>query len=198
MLQAIILNEEIGKISAYKDNGERCSFLMESFISGSDYMKSWNELYEMTKIKKEEIMEIAKEFLDKNRVEIYKKQGIDTTVRKVEKPTIHQVELNRGKQSDFVKNWNSISTNSIAPVYANFETDIKKSEIGPAKFLYVKNKDNRLFTMHYWFDYGNFHSKTLSFALKYLKFLGTSTKSAEEISKELYMLGCSFNTYPRR
>jgi len=40
---------------------------------------------------------------------------------------------------------------------------------------------------------GNNHDKALGTAFSYLSYLGTSTKTAEEIRSELYRLACSFN-----
>lgn len=195
LLKAIILNEEISKIRGYKENTSRAFMLLESFVNGSGYMKSFNELWEMSRVRKEEIMEIAREFLDRDRVEVFKREGVDTTIQKITKPEISPVELNRDKQSAFVSEWLKEESESIAPVFPNFETDIQKAQIGPATLYYVANTDNRLFTLEYRIEAGRFHDKKLPLALNYLKFLGTADMSADDVSKEMYALGCSFNAY---
>lgn len=192
LLKAIILNEEISKITAFKDNSQRCNFLMESFIFGTGYQKAYNELWEMQKMRKEEIQEFALEFLNKDRVEVFKRQGQDSFTNKIVKPEINPVELNRDKQSDFVTQWLEEETEPIAPVFADFN----KIEHLKAKGIdvhYVLNSENRLFTLQYIYNYGRFHNKNLPIAMKYLALLGTETSTAEEISKKLYSLGCRFS-----
>jgi len=194
LLLAILLNEDISRISGFKDNGTRCNILMESFVNGTGYQKTFNELWEMKKIKKEEIMEIAREYLGNDRVEIYKRKGEDSTIEKITKPEIHAVELNRDKQSEFVTRWLAETTNPIAPVYADFEHKITKDKINNnCEVFYVKNTENRLFNLVYRFEYGRFHNKALPMAMEYLKYLGTKSNSADDFSKKLYALGCKFN-----
>jgi predicted Zn-dependent peptidase len=154
LLKAILLNEEISQLGNFKENQNRAFFLMESYINGLGYQKSWNELWEMKKVTKEEIMEIANEFLNQDRVEVFKRKGVDSTVTKIEKPTISSVELNRDKQSNFVTEWLAEETDAIKPVYANPEKDITRGKLGNATLHYVKNKDNRLFAMSYLYAYG--------------------------------------------
>ncbi len=193
LLLAILLNEDIGRIAGFKDNANRTGFLMQSFINGSGYQKAYNELWEMRKIRKQEIMELASEYLGNDRVEIYKLVGEDTTVLKIEKPEIHPVELNRDKRSDFVSQWLAQPFAPIAPVFAEFDKKIKTENVGEiCPLYYVKNSDNRLFNLEYRYEYGRFHNKALPMALDYLKYLGTSSVSAEEFSKKMYALGCNF------
>jgi predicted Zn-dependent peptidase len=192
LVKAILLNEEISKLGQYKENSNRAFFLMESYISGLGYMKLWNEQWEMKKITREEIVEIANEFLNRDRVEVFKRKGTDTSVVKIEKPQINSVELNRDKQSEFVTEWLAEESDAIKPVYANLETGISRGKIGNADLHYVKNKDNRLFTLWYEYDYGRNHNKILPYIGEYLKYVGIPGMNAEQISKKMYSLGCSF------
>lgn len=192
MLKAIILNEEIQQLAGLKSNSNRAYFLMESYINGQGYQKSWNELWEMAKVRKAEIMEIANEYLSQDRVEVFKRKGIDSNVQKIVKPEISSVELNRDKQSPFVTDWLAEKTDNIKPVYADLSNGFKKGQAGPVEVFYVANKDNRLFTLTYRYDFGRFHSKALPFAMDYIKYLGVPGMTAEQISMKMYMLGCSF------
>lgn len=190
LLNAIILNEEINKIREFKDNAARCHFLMESFVNGMGYQKAYNQLWEMQKVNKLEIQEIAAEFLNRDRVEIFKKEGKDE-VAKVEKPEIHPVELNRDKQSPFVTQWLAEKTNPIVPVFADFNF-IEQLTAGKIPVDYVKNNENRLFHLEIRYEVGKNHNKALPLALDYLSLIGTQSHSAQEISQRLYGLGCKF------
>lgn len=59
--------------------------------------------------------------------------------------------------------------------------------------MYIQNNTNPLFSLYYVFDMGNNNDKALGAAFNYLNYLGTSTKTAEEIKSELFQLACSFN-----
>lgn len=192
LMAAILLNEEISQIAQLKDNASRGYFLMESYINGQGYQKFWNELWEMKKISKAEIQEIAEEFLNRDRVEVFKRKGVDSSAQKIEKPEISSVELNRDKQSAFVTDWLAEETEDIKPVYADFDQGMQREKVGPATLHYVKNRDNRLFTLTYRFEYGRYHNKTLPFAMDYLRYLGIPGMTAAEISKKMYALGCNY------
>lgn len=191
LLKAIILNEEISRINNFKDNANRCYFYMEAFINGESYQDAYNELWEMQRMRKEEIMEIAAEYLNKDRVEIFKREGKDSSIAKITKPEIHPVALNRDKQSEFVTRWLAEETEPIAPVYADFSM-VKQGKAGEMDVYYVRNTQNRLFTLEYRYEYGRFHNKKLPLAMKYLSLAGTAEMSAEEIGKKMYSLGCKF------
>lgn len=194
MLKAIILNQDISKIEEYKENAARCYFLMESFVNEIDYQQSANELYEMSKITKEEIMDFVNEYLAKNRVVVYKRKGETPQREKIEKPLIHPVELNRDKQSEFVKSWLSKPAQKMAPVYFKAES-VLKQKVGSSPLYYVRNTENRLFKMEIRFDYGTRHDLKTDILTDILYLSGTKTKSQEDISKKLFSLGCNFSTF---
>lgn len=194
MLKAILLNEEIRQLEAYKDNGSRTGFLMTTYVNGIDYRVAASELALMAEIKKEEIMAVANEYLANDRVVIFKRKGEAAKATKIDKPEIHSVELNRDKQSEFVKNWLAQESEPMKPVF--FETsNVSKSKIGAANLYYVKNNDNKLFDLTIRFNQGGYNDKRLGLLFSYLKYLGTKKYSAEAFSKEMYAIGCSFNAF---
>jgi predicted Zn-dependent peptidase len=194
MLKAIILNQDISKLEEYKENSARCYFLMESFVNEIDYQQSANELFEMSKITKAEIMDFVNEYLGKNRIVVYKRKGETPKREKIEKPLIHPVELNRDKQSDFVKNWLSKPASKMQPVYFN-PSSVAKHKIGKTRLYHVKNTENRLFKLEIRFDYGTRHDLKTDILTDFLYLVSTKNKSQEQISKQLFSLGCSFSTF---
>ncbi len=194
MLKAILLNEEIRLLESYKDNGSRTGFLMTTFVNGVDYRVAASELALMSEVKKEEIMAVANEYLNNDRVVIFKRKGEAVKATKIDKPEIHPVELNRDKQSEFVKNWLGQSTEPLKPTF--FEASkVTVYNLGAAKVYYVKNDDNKLFNLTWRFKQGGYHDKRLGLLFSYLKYLGTKKMSSEQFSKEMYALGCNFNSY---
>lgn len=194
LVKAIILNEEISRLEQFKENSNRGFFLMESFINGQGYQKQWNEFWAMKQLTREDIMEVAGEFLDRERVEVFKRRGTDSTVSKINKPEISSVELNRDKQSAFVTEWLEEETQSLNPVYADLKGGIVNTQLGKSGVRYVKNTENRLFALSYVYAFGKNHNKTLPLAMQYMRYAGISGMIAEQISKKMYALGCNFYT----
>jgi predicted Zn-dependent peptidase len=194
LVKAIILNEEISRLEQFKENANRGFFLMESFINGQGYQKQWNEFWAMKQLTKEDIMEVAKEFLDRERVEVFKRRGTDSAITKINKPEISSVELNRDKQSAFVTEWLEEETRSLTPVFANVKDGIVHTALGKAPVHYVKNGENRLFAMSYVYAYGKNHNKALPLAMQYIRYAGIAGMNAEQISQKMYELGCNFYT----
>lgn len=192
MLDAILLNEEISNISKYKDNQSRCFFLKDAYVQGIDYRDAYNDLAAMREMNKDYIVDFANLFLNQDRVVIYKRKGESVVTEKIEKPEIHSVELNRDKQSQFVKQWLAVPAKPIQPVAVNLNEVVKREYVGPAVLNYVQNTENRLFNLSYRYDYGKWHNKSLSLVAPYMKLVGTKGYSAANISKAFYRWGCNF------
>ena len=193
LLKAIILNKEIEKIRAFDENESRCFLLKDAFIQGLDYRDKINELNMMKEMKKEYLVDFANAFLNVDRVVIYKRKGDKSVSEKIEKPEIHSVELNRDKQSAFVKNWLAVPSAQIKPELVDLKKEISTQYVGPAVMRYVKNKDNRLFNLSYRYDYGKWHNKWLDLIPAYLSYVGTDGYTATDISHAFYRWGCSFS-----
>jgi predicted Zn-dependent peptidase len=192
MRDAILLNEEISNISKYKDNQSRCFFLKDAYVQGIDYRDAYNDLAAMREMNKDYIVDFANLFLNQDRVVIYKRKGESVVTEKIEKPEIHSVELNRDKQSQFVKQWLAVPAKPIQPVAVNLNEVVKREYVGPAVLNYVQNTENRLFNLSYRYDYGKWHNKSLSLVAPYMRLVGTKGYSAADISKAFYRWGCNF------
>ena len=62
--------------------------------------------------------------------------------------------------------------------------------------LYKQNTTNDLFYLRYIFEMGNNNDKKLGTAAQYLRFLGTSDMTLEQLNSKFYGLACSFNVSP--
>lgn len=192
MLKAIILNQEISQIGQYKENTSRCFMLKDAFIQGVDYRDAFNELAYMKAMSKNYIVDFANDMLNIDRVVIYKRKGEPAAAEKIVKPEIHSVELNRDKQSDFVKNWLLIPTRPILPEVVDLRKVIQKKYVGPAVIMYTQNTQNRLFSASYRYNIGKWNNNRLGLIGPYLKLVGTDGYSAAQVSQTLYRWGCSF------
>jgi predicted Zn-dependent peptidase len=195
IIKAIAANFKLNAIQGLENNTSRAYGLLGSFISSK--ATNWNDEAAINdalgNVTKQEVMDFAKKYCGDGYVVVNKRKGPDPSIKKVDKPAITPVEVNREAQSEFLKAVNTTPMASIEPKWLDFSKDMKKGKIGNLDALYVQNIDNDLFRMAYRFDMGSWNSKILPIALQYLQFVGTDKMNADQISTEFYRLASSFN-----
>ncbi|MEC7863715.1 MAG: insulinase family protein, partial [Bacteroidota bacterium] len=152
-----------------------------------------NEMIELEKITKQDIIDFTKARYTDNYIVVYKRNGDDKSVMKVVKPAITPVSVNREDESEFKRNLLAEETKDIEPVFLNFDTDIQKSNVGDVDLIYKENSENERFKLNYILDMGTDHDKRLALAVDYLKFLGTPDMTPSDKAKEFYKLGCELS-----
>jgi predicted Zn-dependent peptidase len=194
LIKAIVANYKLSELQGLDDNDTRANSMMNSFIlhKGQGWDKDVAFLDEMAKVTRQQVIDFVNKYLNSNYVGVYKRKGDDKNVQKVEKPTITPVSVNSEDQSAFAKKIESMPTSDIKPKWMDYDKEISKSKIGNAEVLYVQNKDNDLFRLHYRFDVGNYNDRKISIAANYLQYIGDGKNSAEDISKQFYNLACNF------
>ena len=196
LLTSIVNNEKKNVIEQNEKYSSRAYMLMDNFTANEDWKRQVAYVDFLSSIKKSDIVAFANKYLGDNYVAVYKRQGEDKNVVKVDKPPITPVEVNREAQSDFLKMVNAMPEQKIEPVWLDYQKDIQRAQSGPYEILAVKNEDNSLFRINYYFDAGSWNNKLLSIAADYLNYLGTATKTSEEFSKDFYRLAAAFDVYP--
>lgn len=193
LLPAIINDLTVSRIRGYESNSERASAMSEAFIHHLDWQNVASQIDDLSKITMKEIMEVANKYYGNNYVAIYKRVG-ERNTPKVEKPAITPVSINREAKSDFLVKNMAMPEERIEPRFLDYGKDIKVEKLkNGIDVHYLKNEENRLFTLFYLLDMGKRDDKKMAFALDYLNFLGTDKLTNEEFKKKLYSLGCSFN-----
>ena len=125
---------------------------------------------------------------------VYKRTGEDKNVKKVPKPAITPVTINRDVQSAFLTDILARVPKEINPVFVDYDKDIEKLKVNNGvDVLYNKNKENKTFEMYYIFNMGSNNDKKMALAINYLPFIGTSTMTPAQVQQEFYKTGCSFN-----
>ncbi len=193
LITSIINNQKKSVILASETYSSRAAELMDAFTNELDWKKQVSYVNDLSKITKADIVAFANKYFADNYVAIYKRKGEDKNIVKVDKPSITPVETNSTRQSPFVKAVNNMASSAVKPVWIDYNKDLQKATLGPARVLYVQNKGNSIFRLRYRFDMGTWNDKKLAVAAQYLSFLGTKDKTAEDITKEFYKIACSFN-----
>ncbi|MCC9167837.1 M16 family metallopeptidase [Pontibacter harenae] len=194
LIPAIINDNKISLMQSYESNNNRADAFVTAFIYGMDWKDYVNRPEEFAKITKQDVMEVANKYLNDNYVLVYKRNNKNAVAEKVEKPSITPVPVNRDAQSEYYKNILAKEAPALEPVFVDYEKDIKKASLkNNIPLLYTQNKENGLFQLYYILDMGTNNDQKLGMAVNYLRYLGNDKYSAEDLKKEFYKLGTSFN-----
>ncbi len=195
LLPAVIRDLRLQDIHSNESNQGRAQDLVQAFILGIDWQRMTGRFAFWESLRKEDIVAFAREHLrEDNCVVIYKQQGSDPNLIKVEKPPITPVELQRDALSAFGRAFLEVGTPPLAPVFADFEQAIHRRQLQAGlDFDYVYNPDNQIFRLDFVFEMGKFHDPLLPLALLYLPYLGTSDYSAPALQQKLFSLGLSLD-----
>ena len=197
LLQASINNYKLYYMQSLESNESRADQFVSAFIDGDDWKDVVSQIDEMGKITKQDIVDFANQYLGDNYAVVYKRQGKDPNEKKMDKPEITPIVMNRDSSSAFLREIQAEQVAPIEPVFLDFNKDMHqltaKSDI---PILYKENTTNDLFTLIYVFEMGTNHDKAMGTAFDYLSYLGTSKKSLQEINSEFYQLACSFGVHP--
>lgn len=179
------------------NNYSRADMFVSSFINGVDWKDEVAQLDRMSKITKPQIVEFANKYFGDNYAVVYKREGKDPNEKKIDKPKITPIVMNRDSTSAFLKEIQAAKVTPIEPVFLDYDKDLQKlTAKSDIPVLYKQNATNDIFSLMYVFDMGNNNDKAMGTAFEYMKYLGTSTKSLKEINEEFYRLACYFSVFP--
>lgn len=197
LLSASINNMKLNEMYRIESNSGRANWFVNSFINGTEWANEISRIDRLSKITKKQVTDFANEKFKDNYAVIYKREGKDPTELQIDKPQITPIATNRDASSDFLREIQTAEVTAIEPVFLDFEKDMSilktKTNI---PVLYKQNVTNGVFSLLYVFDMGSMHDKMLGTAFEYMKYLGTSKKTPEQIKTEFYNLACSFNVFP--
>lgn len=194
LLPSVINNMKLQFYESLDNNRDRTDLMMQAFINGQSWSDVVQRIQRISGITKAQIVAFANRFFKDNYVCVYKTQGTDSTLKKIDKPAITPIPLNREAQSAFLQEIAAAKVTPIAPKFVNFEQDIVKGKTHRGvPVLYVKNNDNGLFELTFHFPFGKDTNKQLEVAAEYVGYLGAGKMSASQIKQRFYELACDYS-----
>ena len=194
LLTSVVNNTKLQYLRGLNSNGARARYLVNAFINGIEWKQVVEQLDRMSHMTKQQIVDFANRHLLSNYVCVYKRLGVDNSVKKIEKPEITPIPTNRDKQSDFVKNLMAETVEPIQPRFVDFDKDMNVSETKAGlPLLYKQNTDDDLFHLVYKYDFGSTADLRYDLAFNYLNYLGTKTLTPQQFKQRMYKLACHFD-----
>ena len=193
LLPSIINNRKRNYYQRLESNEARADMFVDAFINEVDWKQEVGKIDRISKITKQEIVDFANKFFTDAYVVVYKKQGIDSLQKKIDKPAITPIQANRDQKSAFVQAIQDSKVEPIQPKFVDFSKDltIAKTKKGLPVY-YVKNNENGLFQLRFRYEIGQSADNRYDVASQYLNYLGTDKMTAAEVKQKFYELACSF------
>ena len=193
LLASIINNMKLRFMRQCENSRMMVRAQVNCFINEIPWKDFVNEIDELSKISKDDLVTFANEHFKDNYVQINKLEQRDPVDTRIAKPAITPIVMNRDVASQFLKDLQASQVEPIEPVFVDFQKDMSIAEAKSGiPVLYKQNVTNGLFELQYLFETGSYADKVMPFAADYLTFLGTGDMTPEEVQKAFFRMACNF------
>ncbi len=193
LLISALNNAKLDELRSLDQNRTRTYKMMEAFITGTPWQQQVGRMDRLAKITKQEVVDFANRFFGPGFVSVYKRQGEDTTQKKIDKPAITPIPTNRDQVSQFVQDIQQTKVEPIQPQFLDFQKDLSffDTEKG-LPVIYKQNTENDLFDLQFRYEFGQEDDNRYDVAANYIDYLGTDQLSAAQVKQQFYKLACNY------
>ena len=192
VLPAVINDFKKSQKENLESNSKRVEMLRDTFLSFVKWEIMEQEINELEKVTKEEIINVANQYYLGNYVAGFR---IDQQhdLPSIEKPAIDPLKIDPDKSSDFMQEVTKIPFNQFEPKFIEAGKDFATKEIAPGVvLLHANNPLNDLFSIEVRMELGNDHAPMLPYAKRMLNRAGAADISSEALKIEWYKLATDF------
>ncbi|MBO4550702.1 MAG: insulinase family protein, partial [Bacteroidaceae bacterium] len=193
LLMAALNNKKLDELRSLDHNQARTTKMLDAFINGIEWQQQVGKMDRLGKITKQEVVDFAKRFFTEGYVTVYKRQGEDTTQKKIDKPAITPIPTNRDLVSQFVTDIQQAKVDPIEPLFLDFNKDLSffNTEKG-LPVIYKQNTENGLFDLQFRYEFGQEDDNRYDVAASYIDYLGTDKLSAAQVKQQFYKMACNY------
>ena len=194
LLPSVINNKKLSYQQALDDNLWRVRQHMDAFINGESWQQHTSQIDRISHMTKQQIVDFANRFFTNGYATVFKRQGVDTLQKKIDKPAITPIPTNRDQVSQFVKDIQNSKVEPIEPQFVDFKRDLTVSKTKKKlPLLYKQNTDNQLFNLTFRYDFGHEDDNRYDIVSSYLDYVGTDQLTAADIKQQFYKLACNYS-----
>ena len=178
-----------------EDTEERGILIGGAFNAGI----SWEEVLEypdkIQLITKEDIIRVANEYLDENRVKMVSRTGFPKK-NKLDKPPYKPVTSDQEKESSYAKEFENIQSKPFDPKFLDFEKDVDRATAtGGHPIVTAFNPINDLFELEIQFRIGTIHDPKVEYIAGIGTLSGAGSYKLNELKNAFAALGTSYSVY---
>ena len=129
LLPSIINNMKRHHYELLESNEGRADHFVEAFINEVEWKQVVERIDRISRISKKELVNFANRFFTEGYVTVYKKQGIDSLQKKIDKPDITPILANRDQMSQFVKDIQNAHVEPIQAKFVDYQKDLTTLEV---------------------------------------------------------------------
>ena len=163
-------------------NYYRADAMVQAFTRDEDWSEKVSYFERLSEINKKDIIEFTNKYYKSNYAVVYKNTGKDNSVKKIEKPSITKVPLNREVRSKTHEAIANTAIKKLNPKFLDFKTDLDFYNIGPMEVIAKENKENDLFKLTYQFDFGKNLNPKIGLAVGLMNYVGVDSLSPENLT----------------
>ena len=195
LLPSVINNIKRSHYRLMESNSSRADMFVSSFINGTQWADEVGYLDRVSKMTRQQIIDFARQNFGNDYVCIYKRQGVDSTQKTIEKPQITPIPTNRDQSSQFLRDIQASHVEPIQPRFVDFKNDLTVTETKKKiPVLYKQNTENGLFSLSFHYEFGDEDDPRYEIAAEYLMdYLGTNKQTAAQLKQAFYGLACDAN-----
>ena len=194
LLPSVVNNMKLSFYQSLRSNEKRANRFVDAFINDEKWADKVNAINRISKMTKQQIVDFANRFFADGYVTVFKIQGNDTTIHKIEKPQITPIPTNNDKQSAFLKAVVESKPMPIQPKFVDFKRDLTVTHTKKGlEYLYKKNTNDNLFSLTYHYPFGSESDNQYETAADYLSYVGTDKLTNEKLNQLFYKLACSYS-----
>ena len=189
--EAVLVDHELTQTRTAESNRGRAAQLSNAFLHHVPLSEALDVVARLRTVTDAEVAAFAKTYLAPEAcVTVYKRQGPDAAVMKVDKPDITPVPLNTTEVSGFAERLLTSPPDDIAPEFADLDALITVRQLDDRRELHhLANEENGLCELLYVYDFGSRDEPWAKLATKYLEYLGTDRRTQAEFEIALYRYG---------
>ena len=194
LLPSVINNKKLNYQKSLDNNLWRVRQHMDAFINGESWQQHTSKIDRISHMTKQQIVDFANRFFTNGYATVFKRQGVDTLQKKIDKPAITPIPTNRDQVSQFVKDIQNSKVEPIEPQFVDFKRDLTVSKTKKKlPLLYKQNTDNQLFNLTFRYDFGHEDDNRYDIVSSYLDYVGTDRLTAADIKQQFYKLACNYS-----
>jgi predicted Zn-dependent peptidase len=193
LLPAIINDFKKNEKARLEDNTSRVAMMRGAWIGFTPWADAVRQIERMAKLTREDVVRVANTYFGDDYVAGFRRDA-KHDVPNYPKPELAKIEIDPTRESAFGAGIRAMAVAPIEPVFMDPDKDfLKRSDPRGRDLYHVHNPINDIFNFSITVDFGTHEDDSIQVAAMLLNKAGTARFSMDELQKEWYKLGTSFN-----